>query len=104
GLGGGGLAGSDARSPLDEPQWQALLQRFAADRLQSDRLHPDLWPAAVIADPDQTAQRLAAVAGDKYSLRQLDDFSDFIAKRLQTSPLVANGTRAGTRDEPVFLG
>ncbi|HME90887.1 MAG TPA: efflux RND transporter permease subunit [Myxococcaceae bacterium] len=102
-LSGAGFVGFDARSSLDEPQWQVLLQRFAADRLQSDRLHPDLWPAAVIADPDQTAQRLAAVAGDKYSLRQLDDFSDFIAKRLQTSPLVAKVTRAGTLDERVFL-
>ena len=52
-LSGAGFVGLDARSSLDELQWQALLQRFAADRLQSDRLHPDLWPAAVIADPGQ---------------------------------------------------
>src|SRR5262249_38902448 len=102
-LAGAGFVGLDGRSSLDEPQWQALLQRFAAERLQSDRLHPDLWPAAVIADPAQTAQRLAAVAGDKYSLRQLGDFSDFLAKRLQTSPLVAKVTRPGAPDERVLL-
>ena len=102
-LAGAGFVGLDARSSVDEVQWQALLQRFAADRLQSDRLHPELWPAVVITDLDQTAQRLAAVAGDRYSLRQLDDFSDFIAKRLQTSPLVAKVTRAGTLGERVFL-
>ena len=57
--------------------------------------HPDIWPPVVIRDPAETAAKLAAVAGDKYSYRELDDFSDLIKRTLQNVPQVSKISRAG---------
>src|SRR5262249_56650748 len=47
--------------------------------------------------------RLAAVAGDKYSYRELDQFPDQIEKTIKTLPIVSKVTRTGLLDERVFL-
>ena len=39
--------------------------------------------------------QLAAVAGDKYSYRELDDYTDLIARTLKTLPMVSKVTRPG---------
>ena len=43
---------------------------------------------------------LAAAPGDKYSYRQLDDFTDLIQRSLQRVPEVAKVQRVGVRREP----
>src|SRR5207248_11679598 len=73
------------------------------ERLHGGWLHPDLWEPAVIDQPEQANDELQRVAGSKYSLRQLDDFSDQIAKRIQVSPQVAKVTRSGVLDERIYL-
>ncbi len=40
---------------------------------------------------------------DKYSYRELDEFTDLIAKTLQGVPLVSRVTRTGVLDERIFL-
>ena len=48
-------------------------------------------------------KRLADLAGDEYSYRELDDFTDSIAKRLRGVASVSKVTRAGVVGERVYL-
>ena len=57
----------------------------------------------VIRDPATTAAKLLEVAGDKYTYRQLDEYSDFIKRTLQNVPEVSKITVAGVLKEQVQL-
>src|SRR5207237_3682498 len=63
----------------------------------------DLWEPAILEQPEQASEELERVAGSRYSMRQLDDFSDQIANRIQVSPEVARVTRSGVLDERIYL-
>ena len=76
---------------------------FINDRLQAADFHPDSWPPVVIRDPQQTRERLGLVAGDKYSYRQMDDFTDIIEKGLKSVPQATKVSRAGILSERIFL-
>lgn len=56
---------------------------------------PDAWEACIVRLPEHTRERLAAIAGAKYSYRQLDDFSDLIAANIRTIPQVKRVLRSG---------
>jgi multidrug efflux pump subunit AcrB len=43
------------------------------------------------------------VAGDKYSYRELDQFTDLIEKSIKTLPMVSKVSRTGLLDERIFL-
>jgi hypothetical protein len=81
----------------------AYLEGFVRERMRASEIHPDAWPAIVIRDPGETVARLAAVAGDKYSYRELDDYTDLIVRTLKGLPIVSKVTRSGLLDERVFL-
>ena len=55
------------------------------------------------SDPASTAAALQAVAGDKYTYRDLDDFTDTIQRSLKTLPIVSKVERSGVLNENVFL-
>jgi multidrug efflux pump subunit AcrB len=108
-IGGGGFAGfdaaistggsspsKDASKPLEE-----LVERFFHER--AAETHPDVWRPIVIGAPDETREKLAAAAGDKYSYRELDDFTELIKRTLQNVPQVSKVTRSGLLDERVIL-
>jgi multidrug efflux pump len=100
---GSGFAGLDFATSLDDA---AVLN--AADRINEEHLpvaqrHPDLWDLAVIRDPSQTKERLAAVAGDKYSYRDLEKYTELIQRTLQTVPIVSKVSRSGVLAERIFI-
>jgi multidrug efflux pump subunit AcrB len=73
-------------------------------------IHPDAWPAFVVRAPSEISAQLKRVAGEKYSYRELDDFTDDIAKALLATartadgpPLVAKVTRTGILNEKIYL-
>ena len=72
-------------------------------RLQVSDFHPDSWGPILIRDPQTTRDRLAEVASNRYSYRQLDDFTDLIQRTLQRVPLVAKVQRAGVLPEQIYL-
>jgi multidrug efflux pump subunit AcrB len=85
---------------------EALLQctrQFINDKLQAADFHPDSWPPVVIRDPQETRAKLAAVAGDKYSYRQMDDFTDKVEKALKGVPQASKVSRSGILPERIFL-
>ena len=100
---GPGFVGLDFETALDDRRLLAAVNDVVRERLVGSQLHPDVWPPALIRDPADTAARLKDVAGDKYSYRDLDRFTDVLKRALQNVPQVAKVTRAGILPEQVFL-
>ena len=102
-LAGAGFVGIDLTLTRDDGPTLAFLQEALADRLVSVDYHPDVWPIAIVHDPAQTQQALAAVAGDKYSYRDLDRYTELITRTVQGVPQVSKVFRAGLLPEQIFL-
>ena len=100
---GPGFVGLDGVSNGDEAALVQYVERFVRERLRASEFHPDAWPVAVIRDPADTQARLLAVAGDKYSYRELDEYTDLITRTLKTLPIVSKVTSIGLLQERVYL-
>ena len=87
----------------DDSSIQAFIRRFISERLKRSELHPDAWEPVIIRDPAETRAKLAAVAGDKYSYAELDNFSDLIGRTLQGAPEVSKVERRGVLPQTVYL-
>jgi multidrug efflux pump subunit AcrB len=100
---GPGFAAIDLQTRLDEKTLLERLETFLADRFgESDQI-PDVWKPIVIRDPAETESRLVQAAGDKYTYRDLDRYTDLIARTLKTLPQVSKIGRAGVLNEKVYL-
>src|ERR1700729_2712176 len=66
-------------------------------------LNPNAWEPIIIRDSQETRERLAKVAGDKYSYADLDDFSDLIARTVQGAPETSKVERRGLLPQVVYL-
>ena len=98
-----GFVGVDATSTTDDAALVEYLQRFIRERMKEAEFHPDAWPVVVVRDANEAGAQLSAAAGDKYSYRELDDYTDLIARTLKTLPMVSKVTRTGLLQERVFL-
>src|SRR4030095_3018275 len=58
----------------------AHVNRFVEQTLRVSEFHPDAWPAVVIRDPATTRELLLAVAGDKYTYREMDEFTHLMRR------------------------
>lgn len=100
---GPGFVGLDGTSDAGDDKLLDFLRRFSQERMQASELDPDVWPAVVIRNPEDTKARLTEVAGEKYTYRELDDFTDTIEKTIKTIPMVSKITRSAVLNEKVFL-
>src|SRR5215468_5720821 len=100
---GPGFIGIDVNPKLDDAASQAWGDRFAQEHFHRSEIHPDAWQAAFIRDTTQTEAQLAAVAGDKYSYRELDDFTALIQRTLQGTAEVSKVDRSGVLAEKIYL-
>ena len=100
---GAGFAGVDLATNVSGPELAVVLEKLVNNKLQTDEFHPDAWKPAIIGDPATTAAALQTVAGDKYTYRDLDDFTDTIQRSLKTLPIVSKVERSGVLSENVFL-
>jgi multidrug efflux pump subunit AcrB len=100
---GDGFFGIDAETRASDEKILNNARDFVAERLRAAELHPDVWPLIVVRDPNDTEKRLSRVAGEKYSYRDLDNYTDQLEKALQAVPQVAKVTRAGVLNDAVFL-
>ena len=86
-LEGPGFVGIDCRRPRPTTRLlAAALQRFVdASGCAPAELHPDVWrPGDHPRSRRRPRRALAAVAGDRYTYRELDEFTDVIQRTLQT--------------------
>lgn len=100
---GSGFIGVDVSSRLSDEQLQRFGEQWTRENLHRSEIHPDAWPAVFIRYPSEIESKLATVARDRYSYRQLDDFTDLISRTLQGAPEVAKIERKGVLSEQVFL-
>ncbi|HEV7241317.1 MAG TPA: efflux RND transporter permease subunit [Thermoanaerobaculia bacterium] len=102
-INGSGFAALDFETSLDEAKVLQLAKDINDRHLPEAERHPDLWEPIVVRDPAQTRERLAAVAGDKYSYRDLEKYTELIQRTLQTVPQVSKVSRSGILPERVFV-
>jgi multidrug efflux pump subunit AcrB len=102
-LAAAGCVGVDLATSRSDAQLRAFGAAFLRDRLGDPSLHPDVWGPALIRDPATAGERLAEVAGDVYTYRQLDDFTDQIERVLRNVPSVSKVTRTGVLAERIFV-
>ena len=100
---GAGFVIIDGTTGLDDGGLLAYAQNFLETRLRASDIHPDAWPPVVVREPADAYARLAATAGDKYSYRELDEYTDLIRRTLQTLPIVTKISRDGLLAEEVTL-
>jgi multidrug efflux pump subunit AcrB len=100
---GPGLAVLDIATSVTDNGLHAELVDFVKGRLRLSEMSPDIWDPVIIRDPATTQAKLSAVAGLQYTYRDLEMFTDEIARTLQTLPLVSKVTRWGVQRETVFL-
>ncbi|MDQ7831109.1 MAG: efflux RND transporter permease subunit [Desulfovibrionaceae bacterium] len=82
---------------------QEAVYDYAETRIHLSEISPDIWEPAVIRDPADARAALLAVAGSKYSYRQLEAYTDQIMRRLLGVPIVSKVTRWGVQQEAVYL-
>ncbi|HYY52906.1 MAG TPA: efflux RND transporter permease subunit, partial [Myxococcales bacterium] len=100
---GPGFIGVDLTTEADDATLIARARQFGQDRLRASELHPDTWQPVVIRDPAETQARLQEVRGDKYSYRELDDFTDKIQRYTQSLSIVSKVQRSGVLSEQIQL-
>ena len=100
---GGGFVGIDMVPLRDVASMTRFLSDAMVNRLMAADFHPDVWPIALIRAPEETEARLGEVAGDKYSYRDLDRFTELIVRAMHGVPLVSKVYRAGVLPEEIVL-
>jgi multidrug efflux pump subunit AcrB len=102
-LSGPGFLGIDSRTVASDAKILENARDFVRDRLRVSELHPDIWQPVVIRDPAETEAKLSLVAGEKYSYRDLDQYSETLEKALRRVPNVAGVSRAGVVGDVIYL-
>ncbi len=106
GFNGTGFFGADLEGHHDDETILAETQKFLRESLPIAGFQPEMWQPVIIRDwrdLKDTEAKLQQSAADKYSYRELDDYTDLIARTLQAIPLVSKVRRAGALKERVFL-
>jgi len=98
-----GCIGLDLATSRTEKQLRSYIETFVHERLGNADMHPDAWGPVLIRMPAEAADRLAEVAGDLYTYRQLEDFTYEIERVMQNVPIVAKVSRSGVLPERIFL-
>lgn len=102
-LDGAGFVGIDLDTTLDDEALLGVVAGAVQEHLVPSDFHPDVWAPTVIRDPAETEARLALVAGEKYTYRDLDGFTDLLKRGLQAVPQVSRVLRAGVLPEQIYL-
>ncbi|MFZ2060018.1 MAG: efflux RND transporter permease subunit [Candidatus Binatus sp.] len=85
---GRGFVGLDGVANSDD-ELQRAFMGCVEEKYGSASFDPDIWQPVVVRNPDDAQARLETVAGDKYSYRELDDFTDLIRRGLTGVPQVS---------------
>jgi multidrug efflux pump subunit AcrB len=102
-INGAGFVCLDGISPQTDEQILQNLSQFILENLQAAEFHPDLWRPVVVRDPQETRQKLRGAAGDKYTYREMDEYTELLEKTLKTLPIVSKVARSGVLSEAVYL-
>ena len=99
----GSCSGIDFATTRSDDELRAYGKQFVEKKLQEYDFHPDASGPIIIHNPETTKDQIAAVANDRYSYRQLDDYTDLLQRTLQRVPEVAKVQRVGVLPEQFYL-
>ncbi len=102
---GNGFVGLDAVA-LPGVDLLKITHDFVTDHVGTSvfpTVHPDAWPPILIRNPADTEAALEANAGDKYTYRELERYSDLIQRALETIPNVEKVSESGVLPEWIQL-
>jgi multidrug efflux pump subunit AcrB len=102
-LKGEGFAGLDFVSRADRQTLEAGLWEYTEKYLKPDETNPDSWMPVLVQDTGELQEKLRGVAPDKYTYREMDDFTRVIADGLRTIPSATTVDRKGVLGEAVYL-
>jgi len=107
---GASCVGADVHASRSDEEIMKLLLTFIREHYPSSKWEPGIWPPFLVRDLSHVREKLAAVAGDKYSYRELDEITDAMEKALLATgrkdvnaPLVAKVNRSGLLQEQITL-
>jgi multidrug efflux pump subunit AcrB len=107
---GPGFVAVDGAADANDAQIMAFLHKYIREYLRASEVHPDTWEPVLIRDPAQTAAALAKSPGDKYSYREMEDFTKRLERTLlgvtvalDKTPIVTKVSRSGVLDEEIYL-
>src|SRR5208337_750950 len=81
-----GFFGFDAASDYTDEKLLGYGHDYLRQHLTQADIHPDTWQPAVIRNPEDAHAKLEVAATEKYSYRQLDEFTDLISRTLLGIP------------------
>ena len=100
---GSAFIGLDAATAYDDDKLLAYIYRYMREHVTQSNLHPDAWQLTIIRNAEDAQTKLAAAAGEKYSYRELDDFTDLISRTLLSIPQASKAQRAGVLNQAIYL-
>lgn len=102
-LDGQEFIGLDLPGEIDDKTILTAARKFIEERFQPTGFQVEIRQPVVIRDTGKIAEQLRTVAGDRYSYRELDDYTDLIMRTLQTVPMVSKVARYGVLKESVYI-
>ena len=100
---GPGFIGVDLHWTGSEQDLLDAIGARVGQRLHESEVHPDVWRLAAIKDPQDTEARLQQVAGERYTYKELEHFTDTLQRRFRGLSRVSKVDRSGVLPETVFL-
>jgi multidrug efflux pump subunit AcrB len=100
---GPGFVGIDGCATRSDAEVMAAFNAILRDRAWRPEFHPDTWQPFLIRDLGGLRRALEQSAGDKYTHREMDQFSEQIEKKIKTLPLVSKVNRTGVMREQIEL-
>jgi multidrug efflux pump len=100
---GPGFIGVDLHWTGTEQELLEAIVVRVGQRLHESELHPDVWRLAAIKDPQDTESRLQQVAGERYTYKELESFTDTLQRRFRGLSRVSKVDRSGVLPETIFL-
>ncbi len=88
-LDGKGFVALDGTTSASDKQLLSVFSDCVRQAYGTTSFDPDVWSPAVVRNPADTRTKLLEVAGDKYSYRELDDYTDLIRRGLIGVPQVS---------------
>src|SRR6202453_1683482 len=102
-LHGPGFVATDGLTNATDAEIYALGRVFVESRLHESEFHPVSWPPVVVRDPAKVGAILAAAPGNKYTYRQLDQYTDLLQRTLAGAQEVSRVDRSGVLSEQIYL-
>ena len=98
-----GFVGVDATVDVGEETLLSFAGEHALGKLGIEAFHPDAWEPVVIGDVSRTEEILSAAVGEKYTYRDLANFTELISRASQVIPEVSKVQRSGVLPEWITL-